>query len=123
VHEAGGRIRFEPRCLVASREESKFGEFLSWANRQIIITRVYWSRLWWKGFAAYTFYCGTMLLGLIMLALPGISAGQRLLIAGILLAILLLGVGKRVHAHDRSEGTVPRRGFEPKSLRGALLAT
>jgi hypothetical protein len=28
------------------------------------------------------------------LALPGISAGQRLLIAGILLAILLLGVGK-----------------------------
>ena len=34
VHEAGGRIRFEPRCLVASREESKFGEFLSWANRR-----------------------------------------------------------------------------------------
>ena len=94
MHETGGRIRFEPRCLVASREESKFGEFLSWANRQIIVTRVYWSRLWWKGFAAYTFYCGTMLLGLMMLALPGISAGQRLLIAGILLAILLLGVGK-----------------------------
>ena len=34
VHEAGGRIRFDPRCLVASREESKFGEFLSWANRR-----------------------------------------------------------------------------------------
>jgi len=29
-----------------------------------------------------------------MLALPSISAGQRLLIAGILLAILLLGVDK-----------------------------
>jgi dipeptide/tripeptide permease len=35
-----------------------------------------------------------MLLGLMMLALPGISVGQRLLMAGILLAILLLGVGK-----------------------------
>ena len=94
VHEAGGRIRFEPRCLVASREESKFGEFLSWANRQIILTRVYWPGLWWVGAATYVFFCGTMLLGLIMLALPGISAGQRLLIAGILLAILLLVMSK-----------------------------
>src|SRR5271157_92172 len=106
VHEAGGRIRFEPRCLVASREESKFGEFLSWANRQIIVTRVYWPRLWWKGFAAFIFYCGTTLLGLMMLALPGISAGQRLLIAGILLAILLLGAGK-----GRIRTTVAREVF------------
>jgi cellulose synthase/poly-beta-1,6-N-acetylglucosamine synthase-like glycosyltransferase len=41
VREAGGRIEFTPRCLVASREESSFGDFLRWANRQIIITRVY----------------------------------------------------------------------------------
>jgi cellulose synthase/poly-beta-1,6-N-acetylglucosamine synthase-like glycosyltransferase len=49
VHEAGGRIRFEPRCLVASREESTFGAFLSFANRQIILTRVYWAGVWWAG--------------------------------------------------------------------------
>jgi cellulose synthase/poly-beta-1,6-N-acetylglucosamine synthase-like glycosyltransferase len=94
VHEAGGRIRFEPRCLVASREESKFGEFLSFANRQIILTRVYWPGLWWVGATTYVFFCGTMLLGLMMLALPGISAGQRLVIAGILLANLLLVMSK-----------------------------
>lgn len=94
VHEAGGRIRFEPRCLVASREESKFGEFLSFANRQIILTRVYWPGLWWVGAAGYVFFCGTMLLGLVMLALPSISAGQRLVIAGILLANLLLVMSK-----------------------------
>ncbi len=94
VHEAGGRIRFEPRCLVASREESTFGEFLNFANRQIILTRVYWPGLWWVGAATYVFFCGTMLLGLVMLALPSTSAGQRLLIAAILLAILLLVISK-----------------------------
>src|SRR5574337_252737 len=41
VREASGRIRFEPRCLLASREESTFRDFLRWANRQIIITRIY----------------------------------------------------------------------------------
>ena len=46
VHDAGGRIRFEPRCLVASREDSTFAEFMSWTNRQMIITRVYAPRLW-----------------------------------------------------------------------------
>ena len=94
VHEAGGRIRFEPRCLVASRGESTFGEFLRFANRQIIITRVYWAGLWWAGAASYVFCCGTVLLGLIMLALPSNSAGQRLLIAGILLATCLLEMSK-----------------------------
>jgi len=94
VREAGGRIRFEPRCLVASREESTFGEFLNFANRQIILTRVYWPGLWCVGAATYAFFCGTVLLGLVMLALPSTSAGQRLLIAAILLAILLLVMSK-----------------------------
>jgi cellulose synthase/poly-beta-1,6-N-acetylglucosamine synthase-like glycosyltransferase len=104
VREAGGKIRFEPRCLVASREASPLGQFLSWANRQIIITRVYSPGLWWKGMAADAFYCGTMLLGLTMLVLPGLSGGERLLVAGILLAILLLGAGKgRIRAIVASE--------------------
>jgi ceramide glucosyltransferase len=94
VYDADGRIRFEPRCLVASRGEAKFGKFLSWGNRQAITNRVYWPGLWWVGAATYVYYCGTMLFGLIMLALPGISAGQRLLMAGILLATLLLVMSK-----------------------------
>jgi cellulose synthase/poly-beta-1,6-N-acetylglucosamine synthase-like glycosyltransferase len=94
VYDAGGRIQFEPRCLVASRGEAKFGAFLSWANRQIIFTRLHLPGLWWFGLAVYVYYCGAMFFGLIMLALPGISAGQRLLIAGILLATLLLVMWK-----------------------------
>jgi cellulose synthase/poly-beta-1,6-N-acetylglucosamine synthase-like glycosyltransferase len=94
VQEAGGRIRFEPRCLVASRGEMKFGEFLRWTNRHWTITRLYWLRFWWAEAAGYAYYCGTVLLGLVMLALPGISTGQRLLITGILLTTLLLVMSK-----------------------------
>ena len=94
VYEAGGRIRFEPRCLVASRGELNFGEFLRWSNRPWIITRVYLPSYWWAAAATYVFACGTVLFGLIMLALPSISTGQRLLVAGILLATLLLVMSK-----------------------------
>ena len=94
VQEAGGRIRFEPPCLVACRGEAKFGEFLRWSTRQMITNRVYSPGVWWAGAAGYVYCCGTVLFGLIMLALPSISAGQRLLIAGILLANLLLVMSK-----------------------------
>jgi ceramide glucosyltransferase len=92
VREAGGRIRFEPRCLLASREESSFGEFLDWANRQIIITRVYAARLWRLGLAAHLLYCGTLLFGLLLLAdaAPPVRAG----VAAYVAVILLLGAAK-----------------------------
>ncbi len=94
VREAGGKIAFEPRCLVASREESSLREFLRWSNRQIIITRVYAAHLWKLGLAAYLFYCGTLTLGLIVMAMPGTTAFQRVVVASTLLAVLLLGAGK-----------------------------
>jgi cellulose synthase/poly-beta-1,6-N-acetylglucosamine synthase-like glycosyltransferase len=94
VHEAGGRIRFEPRCVLACRGEMEFGEFLRWSTRQTVTNRVYLPGAWWRVAAAYAYYCGTVLFGLILLALPSISAGQRLLVAGILLATLLLVMSK-----------------------------
>ncbi|MGO8786636.1 MAG: glycosyltransferase [Terriglobia bacterium] len=94
VREAGGRIAFEPRCLVASREESSLGEFVRWSNRQIIITRVYAAHLWKLGLAAYLFYCGTLTLGLIAMAMPGATTFQRAAVALALAVVLLLGAGK-----------------------------
>jgi cellulose synthase/poly-beta-1,6-N-acetylglucosamine synthase-like glycosyltransferase len=94
VRDAGGTIAFEPRCLVASREESTLREFLCWSTRQIIITRVYAAHLWKLGLATYLFYCGTLTLGLIVMALPGAAASQRVAAAFTLLAVLLLGAGK-----------------------------
>ena len=94
VRESGGRIAFEPRCLVASREESSLREFLRWSTRQIIITRVYAAHLWRLGLATYLFYCGTLTLGLILAALPGIPENQRVALAMTLCVILLLGAAK-----------------------------
>jgi ceramide glucosyltransferase len=94
VREAGGKIAFEPRCLVASREESSLREFLRWSTRQIIITRVYAAHLWKLGLATYLFYCGTLTLGLTVLALSGATVIQRVAVAGMLIAVVLLGSAK-----------------------------
>lgn len=93
VRDAGGRIAFVPRCLVASREESSLREFLRWSTRQIILTRVYAANVWKVGLASSVLYCSAILWGLIVLASVA-AANQRLAVATILAAILLLGMGK-----------------------------
>ncbi len=113
ARDARGRIRFEPRCLLASREDSKAREFLRWANRQIIITRVYAPHLWRMGLAAYVFFCGTMLWGLIELFRPHVPADWRWGVAGTLAVIQLLGVAKA-----RLRSVVAREVFPEE---GALL--
>lgn len=94
VREAGGKIRFEPRCLLASHEDSTFRNFFRWSNRQIIITRVYAARLWRLGLAAHLLYGGTILFGLVLALMPPIHLPHRLVIAGILAGILALGLAK-----------------------------
>jgi hypothetical protein len=94
VREHGGKITFQPRCLVASREDSSFAEFLAWANRQIIITRVYHAKLWRLGLAAHLLYGATMLAGLSRIILPGASGPARWGMAAPLLVILFLGLAK-----------------------------
>lgn len=94
VRDAKGRIRFEPRCLVASRDSSSLRDFLSWSSRQIIITRVYAPHLWKLGLAAHILHCGTFLLGLICLASPGLDPWAFRAILGLLLILTLLGVAK-----------------------------
>ncbi len=94
VRASGGKIRFEPRCLVASREDSSFAEFIRWTNRQIIITRVYAPRLWWMGLAAHVLYCGTFLCGFLVLLGPASAPLERFGVAAFLAGILGLGMAK-----------------------------
>jgi len=94
VREHGGKITFQPRCLVASCEDSSFAEFLAWANRQIIITRVYRAKLWRLGLAAHLLYGVTMLVGLSGILLTGASGPARWGMAAPLLVILSLGLAK-----------------------------
>lgn len=93
VRDAGGRIRFEPRCLTASLEESSLGEFLRWSNRQIIITRVYAVRLWRWGLLNYILFCGTILLGALVILSSG-SLSARLPAGALGTLVLLLGLAK-----------------------------
>ena len=94
VRAAGGRIHFEPRCLVASKEESTIGEFIGWANRQITLTRVYAPDLWRLGLASHLLYGLTFLLGLCALALRGISVRETIAVVAALGLILALGLAK-----------------------------
>jgi ceramide glucosyltransferase len=93
VHEGGGRIRFEPRCLLASREDSSFLEFMRWTNRQIIITRVYAPRLWGFGLAAHALYSLAFICGLVVLLDPA-AGSERIAVVAALAAVLGLGMAK-----------------------------
>ena len=95
VHNGGGRIRFEPRCLVASREDSSFADFMRWTNRQIVITRVYAPRLWAMGLAAHALYSLTFIFGFLVFCNPA-AGWERFAILAALAAVLGLGMGKGI---------------------------
>ncbi|MGH9450840.1 MAG: glycosyltransferase [Terriglobia bacterium] len=93
VHDAGGAIRFEPRCLVASRNELGLRGLLTWANRQIIITRVYNARYWALGVASFGLYGVTFVWGIALIACSA-SAVHRIAAIAFLAAITALGMVK-----------------------------
>jgi len=67
LRSAGLDIVFTPGATVAAPGDCSAREFLSWATRQMIITKVYAPRLWWLGLAAHVLYCGAQALGLALL--------------------------------------------------------
>jgi ceramide glucosyltransferase len=60
VRDAGLQIVFAPGAMVASTDHITMRAFLSWARRQMVITRVYHPGLWWPALAAHVVYCGGM---------------------------------------------------------------
>jgi ceramide glucosyltransferase len=114
VWDHGGWIRFEPKCLVASSGEIALGEFLNWANRQVIITRVYASRLWRLGLLSYSLFCGTLLLGLGLGAVSSLPLYRPLSFG---LDALILGLG---FAKARLRESVALKMFpeEANAIRG-----
>ena len=113
VRDGGGRIRFEPSCLVASREDSSFVQFLRWTNRQIIITRVYAPRLWRMGLAGHALYSLAFVWGFFVLLDPA-AGWERLAALALLSVIIGLGMGK-----GKIRGIVAREIFpEERELLG-----
>ena len=64
LRQSGLPILFAPECMVPTMFDCDAAGLLEFTNRQIIITRVYESRLWVRGGFAHALYCGTILLGL-----------------------------------------------------------
>jgi ceramide glucosyltransferase len=48
VKNLGLKVRFVPQCLVASNGDGSFAEIVEWTNRQLILTKVYYPKLWRK---------------------------------------------------------------------------
>jgi hypothetical protein len=48
VKDLGLQVRFVPQCLVASNGDGSFAEIVEWTNRQLILTKVYYPKLWRK---------------------------------------------------------------------------
>lgn len=76
-------IRFVPNAMVASTGVCSGGEFLRWATRQLIITRVYRRGLWWTGFLSHIVYCAAMFFSFLM-----VFVGDPLGLAGLAVTII-----------------------------------
>jgi len=68
VLERNGRsIVFLPECLTLSYVETDFEGFLEFTNRQVLITRVYSSKMWATAAVTHLLYCVTLLLGFLLI--------------------------------------------------------
>ena len=63
LRQSGLAILFAPECMVPTIFDCDAAGLLEFTNRQIIITRVYESRLWSLGGLAHALYCGAILTG------------------------------------------------------------
>ena len=64
LREAGMKIAFVPRCLVATHHPITWRKFLAFGTRQLTVMRVYEATTWRRGFLLLMLYLATMLLGL-----------------------------------------------------------
>jgi cellulose synthase/poly-beta-1,6-N-acetylglucosamine synthase-like glycosyltransferase len=64
LRDANAPIRFVPECLVPSIASTTAAGFFEFTNRQMILTRVYEPRLWWRGGLAHFVYALMLILGI-----------------------------------------------------------
>jgi glycosyltransferase involved in cell wall biosynthesis len=96
LRQYGLPILFAPECMVPTIFDCDAAGLLEFTNRQIIIARVYESRLWLLGGLAHALYCGAVLMGVGFFfsnLLAGVPAIQLLLLA---IAPPVLSMGRGV---------------------------
>ena len=95
LRQYGLPIQFAPECVVPTIFDCNAKGLFEFTNRQIIITRIYQSRLWALGGAGHLFYCGAILLGvgLFINNLITGASGIQLLMLAFLLPVLSMSRG------------------------------
>ena len=95
LRQTGLPIQFAPECMVPTMLDCDAAGLLEFTNRQIIITRVYESRLWALGGIAHALYCGAILTG-VGLFFSHLVAGEtavHLLLLALAPPVLSMGRG------------------------------
>ena len=95
LRQYGHRIQFAPECMVPTVFDCGAGGLLEFTNRQMIILRVYESRLWSLGGLAHALYCGAVLTGIGLYASNTIadSPAIHLLLLAMVPPVLSMGRG------------------------------
>ena len=75
LHRANRPIVFLPECLTISYVEADLAGLMEFTNRQILITRVYSSKMWAVAGATHLLFCVTIALG-VFLTLADVLAGR-----------------------------------------------
>ena len=75
LHRAGRPIVFLPECLTVSYVETDFAGLMEFTNRQILITRIYSTKMWAIAGATHLLFCVTIALGM-ALTLGDFFAGR-----------------------------------------------
>jgi cellulose synthase/poly-beta-1,6-N-acetylglucosamine synthase-like glycosyltransferase len=96
LRQSGLPILFAPECMVATMFDCDLAGLLEFTNRQIIITRVYESRLWLLGGISHALYCGAILMGFGLFFTNLITGGTALQLLFLAFAPPTLSMGRGV---------------------------
>lgn len=89
LEHSGLPIVFVPECLTPSYVQTDFPGLFQFTHRQMLITRIYASKIWGTAAATHVLYCFTLLLG-ISLAAENIMKGLPAFHLAILMFVPLL---------------------------------
>jgi cellulose synthase/poly-beta-1,6-N-acetylglucosamine synthase-like glycosyltransferase len=117
TYRARERTGFTPGGMMISEPAERFGDFFRWAVRQSQIIRLVTPGTWLIGFATANVYAGFLLLGAVLLAVPGPAWGRALPAAALAItALYYLGRGFLTYRLARS--LFPDHADRTRRLRG-----
>ncbi|HLJ22684.1 MAG TPA: glycosyltransferase [Candidatus Acidoferrales bacterium] len=96
LRQAGLPILFASECMVPTMFDCDAAGLLEFTNRQIVITRVYESRLWSMGGLAHALYCSAVLMGFGLFFTNLITGATALQLLFLALAPPTLSMGRGV---------------------------